>query len=361
MAAAIALPSSGVGLESVDSAAGLRQLRFSSDGRYVLAQDDVEVTVLTVQPFAVLFRIRAEDTTDAQFTPDSQQIVFVSAVTRVSRQKVTYVHSAAHAERWSIADKTRVGYQEVPAPGCGTAALSPDGRVFVCNDFEGTLWIADVDSARIVLQQRQFIKLVPVYNVIPGIGEELPNGHFLGDLGRASMDFSPDAHFLVAVPSGGQGQTIAYDVRNRTTVALRQGLGWLRSANVNAVIFAFVARDQILMTRHWFAEARHGVKTGRLVAFPSGKVLAKPRVPPGTFFRAADPSYAIVRPFGSLAGYRESKRAAAVNLHTGQVIISETPALDVFGGNYVTEPSPGVVGLYQRGKGLQATVVLHNK
>jgi hypothetical protein len=46
---------------------------------------------------------------------------------------------------------------------------------------------------------------------------------------------------------------------------------------------------------------------------------------------------------------------------TGQVIISETSALDVFGRYYVAEPSAGVVGLYERGKGLQATVALSDK
>jgi len=54
-------------------------------------------------------------------------------------------------------------------------------------------------------------------------------------------------------------------------------------------------------------------------------------------------------------------RAAAVELSTGQVIISETSALDVFGRYYVAETSAGVVGLYERAKGLQATVALSDK
>ena len=54
-------------------------------------------------------------------------------------------------------------------------------------------------------------------------------------------------------------------------------------------------------------------------------------------------------------------RAAAVEIATGQVIISETPALDVYGRSYLAESSPGVVGLYERGKGLQATIDLHKK
>ncbi len=67
------------------AAAPLRELHFSPDGRYVLAQDDAEITVLAVRPFAVLFRIPAQDATDAQFTPDSREVVFVRSVAHVER------------------------------------------------------------------------------------------------------------------------------------------------------------------------------------------------------------------------------------------------------------------------------------
>jgi hypothetical protein len=47
-----------------------------------------------------------------------------------------------------------------------------------------------------------------------------------------------------------------------------------------------------------------------------------------------------------------------VDFGTGLVIISDTLALDVFGTYYVTERPGGEVGLYEIGKGVQATVVL---
>jgi hypothetical protein len=43
---------------------------------------------------------------------------------------------------------------------------------------------------------------------------------------------------------------------------------------------------------------------------------------------------------------------------TGEMITSETPALDVLGRYYVAERAGGKVGLYERGKGLQASVSL---
>src|SRR5207248_2899490 len=77
-------------------APGLRHVRFSPDGRYVLAQDDADITVLTVQPFAVLFRVPAERASLAHFTPDSRQIVFVSSSMHVDSQRIAFSNSAAH-------------------------------------------------------------------------------------------------------------------------------------------------------------------------------------------------------------------------------------------------------------------------
>jgi hypothetical protein len=79
-------------------------------------------------------------------------------------------------------------------------------------------------------------------------------------------------------------------------------------------------------------------------------------------FRAADSGFAIVRPFGRKFLWNPYvTKSAAVELATGQAIISDTLPLDVFGHHYVAEPFAGAVGLYERGKGLQATVALHDK
>ncbi len=77
----------------------LRQLRFSPDGQHVLAQDDGEITVLTVRPFQILFRMPAENATLAQFTPDSTEVVFVSSVPRVEPLQVVLNPGPAHVER----------------------------------------------------------------------------------------------------------------------------------------------------------------------------------------------------------------------------------------------------------------------
>jgi hypothetical protein len=90
--------------------------------------------------------------------------------------------------------------------------------------------------------------------------------------------------------------------------------------------------------------------------------LSKPKVPVGPFYQTTNPGFVLFRPFGRYAfNTHQSTRSAVAELSTGLVIISDG-ALDVFGRNYVAERVIGKeVGLYEIGKGLQASVALHQK
>jgi hypothetical protein len=79
--------------------------------------------------------------------------------------------------------------------------------------------------------------------------------------------------------------------------------------------------------------------------------------------QASDPAFVVVYlSHALLFGPPNSWiQCAAVELATGQMIVDNTPALDVFGSHYVAEVRPGVVGLYERSKGLEVSVVLYNK
>jgi hypothetical protein len=339
----------------------LRQLRFSPDGRYALAQDSSAITVLTVSPLAVLFRIPAQLAGDAQFTPDSREVVFVSSPTRLDRQppaerkESLIIRSPPHVERWRIADQIHVDSPEIRGAGCGTQALSPDGRISACEDLQGTLRLTDVASGDTFFEKKQFVKLVPSYNILPGGLVDLPNGQFWGDLGEACIDYSPDAQFLLAAPCGGAGKKLAYDLREKSVVRLPPFKG-------HDGLSAFLSPHRLIVSSYGW-EPRQGVVSARVVAFPSGKLLSRPRIPAGHLYRADDPGFVLIRPFGKRANPHDpnARRAAAADLSTGEVIVSETPALDVFGRYYIAEPSAGTVGLYERAKGLQATVALHEK
>jgi hypothetical protein len=337
----------------------LRQLRFSPDGRYVLAQDDTRVTILTVKPLAVLFRAPAEKVGPAVFTPDSQDVVFVN--------------SAQHVERWHIANNIRIGDIEVKLPPCKTEKLSPDGRALACVDSEGTVGLADLVSGTVRLWKKKLgtasIDRPWHWSEIKGVVT------YSGELGSARIAFSPDGRFLIAVPAVYDSSYFAWDRRENRAVKLKGGLKRVRWAEEDALEtphFVFVASDRLVISPRWSDDM---VEPATEVAFPSGQLISKLNLVPGALYSATDPGFVIVRPYGHYTpppsaiqafaseGFRmvypySQDGALAMELSTGEVITSETPAIDVLGKYYLTELPNGDIGLYERGKGLQRSVSL---
>jgi hypothetical protein len=333
---------SGAGQDSPTRAGSLRQLRFSPDGRYILAQSDSELAVLTVEPFTILFRIPAQFATDAEFTPDSGSVVFASSVARVDSRKIALPKSAAQVEQWSIAGRARVQSAKLPPLTCGTGRLSPDGGLFACLDLNGTLHFFDVASGQAIFEKKKFAPPSQVYGRLTPIDSE-----------SASMEFSPDSNFLFVRSDDPEGPDIAWNVREKNLVNLTGPLKLLKHHPS-----VFIAPDKIFVSGGESA-LKPGVANCKVIAFPSGQLLSQPKLPFGIFARATDPGFVILRHFGSaIPGRSSPNRSAAVELSTQQAIVSETPALDVFGRLYAAEKEKGEVGLYEIGKGLKARCAL---
>ena len=200
----------------------LTNLRFSPDGRYVLAQDESGIYVLSRTPFAVLFRIEVPDALSVQFTPDSSAIVFNTNDLRV--------------EEWSIADQTRSGVYDVATPeNCRLTSLAPDGNTLACFDSRDSLDLFDVKTSALVFQRRMPLDLegfvAPfLVDELRTLGIELPL--------LVHLSFSPNGHYLLAAR---RDYEYAIDVAARTVVPIRGALaGNLRNG------IAFLAEDRIL-------------------------------------------------------------------------------------------------------------------
>src|SRR6266849_5189 len=61
----------------------LNNLKFSPDGKYLLAQDEGGMQVLNREPFAVVFFIDASDAEKAFFSPDSHSVIFYTPALRI--------------------------------------------------------------------------------------------------------------------------------------------------------------------------------------------------------------------------------------------------------------------------------------
>ncbi len=311
-----------------------RHVRFSPDGRYVLAQDVSRIEVLTAEPFRELFRIPAENASLADFTPDSKEVVFVGSSTQADARKITYVKSAARLERWSIADQRLASATELNTGPCRSQGLSPDGIAVACVGFEGTLRIFDIASNRAIFERTKVARLF----------ESASDGVLTrwGEAGSAHIEFSPDGRYVIVSPDQADGTPVAFDLREKRVVKLAGVLKGLRYTG-----FVFVGPDRLLMSG-----LRRGIwnpkRLDALVQFPSGKLLAELDLPDGSFTRAADPAFVRVHSAGT----------QALDLRSGQLVPNPKGTMDIFGDHYVAARALGVLGLYAKNGRLLSSVRL---
>ncbi|HEY3744168.1 MAG TPA: WD40 repeat domain-containing protein [Bryobacteraceae bacterium] len=372
------------------------QLQFSPNGSYVLAQDDTDISVLAIEPLHLIFRAKADHTVLGRFTPDSRELVFVSSTTQIDSTQIKIGSANPQVERWNVRDGVRVSSAVIPSLVCGTSALAPDGRTFVCDDLKGNLHVVDVPSGKEVFKKRKFALPYsdPKYEIV-----------YSGKLGAADLEFSPDGRFLIAAPKD-EGAAVIWDSREGSHVKAAGYLKLLSSLDKRAYFFTFRGNDQLVMVR-----ARYAPKTvmseckALTVGFPSGNVIASQRMPmcpsvsfysegstANRGFRSADDARFLITIFEEWLGkpgrspnpwsarlshggvansYGLSSNAPrggdvqlytrAVELGTGHMIPSCSRAMDVFQNRYVEEIRPGVVGLRNVGAAGEATVTVSGR
>ena len=228
----------------------LSHLKFSPDGRWVLAQDDASVHVFSREPLAFKWRADASDALPAQFSPDSTALVFYDDDYRV--------------ERWDLSSGQREWVRELlVAKGCVEAALSPDGAYFACVTPEFDLHVQQVASGDTVFQKRGFYKaeLRDVREILaaPPAPSDRRTHMF-------QMQFSPDVRYLVAAR---HDTSIGVDLVNRVAIPLP---GSIRSRV--GLSFAFMGPDRIAGVHDSKPE------DSAILTFPGGAVLTKLKLGP---------------------------------------------------------------------------------
>jgi WD40 repeat protein len=220
----------------------LRSIKFSPDGKYLLAQDNSSIFVLSRDPLANLFRIDAPDTYLADFTPDSTAIVFLDKELRV--------------EKWDIASQQRAWLHAVSLPvHCLQVRPSPTGERLACLTTELELEIIDVGAGTISFRRKKFYE--PVYADIPFLELAMILG---APVEFVQIQFSPDGRYLLA----GRGRTaFGYDLTAQEEIKLPQ---YLKELMVSA--FTFVGQDQVAGYRF-----QSGHQQLAFAKFPSGEIV----------------------------------------------------------------------------------------
>jgi WD40 repeat protein len=282
----------------------VNNLKFSPDGKYVLAQDEGGIQVLTRDPFAVLFFIDAPDAEKATFTPDSHSVAFYNATLRV--------------EVWDIASKRRTSLHEMTLnESCLQTRLSPDGAYLACLRPDASIVLLDVATGNTIAQKTGFFQQNDIY--FASLFLELRTV-------LAHMAFSSDGRYFLA---GSRDQDFAYDLQLKAPLNLP---GKFRGPL--AVSFAFLGSDRIV------GVDRKEPGKSPVMRFPSGELLTELRL--ADTVHVEPPShgnYVMIWPL-------RDHPLGAMNIDTGNVMMQfERTAGDIYDNWVVTERRDGQLAM----------------
>lgn len=284
-------------------------LRFSPNGKYILAQDSNSLYIMTRQPFEFAFRIDAPAARPAQFTPDSTGVVFYDRELRV--------------ERWDLSGRQRAQADEVVIQKtCLQTRLAPDGHTLACINREYDLVLVDVATGDHIFERNHFYK--PKLELEGGIS----SFRIIFQINYLNMEFSPDGRYFVAAAKN--GNSLAFEIATRQEVPLRGS-----AKEAVATSFTFLDAERVAGV-----SGQHGEKS--LVArFPSGELIQRVDLGSARPSRVAHGNYLLLRPIRDYA-------VGVLDLQTNDIIrASKEPALDIYDKNCVSQLKSGELGMFE--------------
>jgi len=310
----------------------LERLRFSRDGKYIMAQDESSIFVLSHDPYKQLFRFDADQALPAEFSPDSQQIVFSTR--------------GLHSEVWSIPDQKLLASHDPNSRNrCIQALISPDGRTLFClashSEVLGfdmgcqrfgdrllctsplDLIMLDAASGDVLLRKNDFF--VPSF----GFATELNLVNALGlPVDLVPSSFSADGNTILIGPSANK---LAFDLRTRTAIKVKKGL----TVDL-ADVYAFVGNDKVMGVGHTIANSG-------LFSFPDGEHLKPIPFSLANLQSTSSGNYVLSHDLKEYAVGLFDLDAAKF------VIASKATAMDVWNDTLLNENADGGIVLHKLG------------
>jgi WD40 repeat protein len=293
----------------------LDHLRFSRDGKYILAQDENSIFILTREPFKEVFRFDADRALPADFTPNSQNVVFTTP--------------GLHVERWSIAEKRLISAREVVSQqSCFQVLLAPDGNTIYCpyqaKDGSISLSLLDVDTGNVVFEKKNWFRPDVQFQM------SLMLSRYFGEVNDfVTTSLSSDGNTLLTGP--GQFR-LAIDLRTRTPVKLGGAL--LDSGFGNA--YCFRGNDKVVLLRTYLSASG-------TFSFPEGKRLSTIAAALPWVRATTGTDLVITKP-------SQSAFLTLADLSSGKYVPSlKAGAIDAMGGQSLSESSDGSVSLFPLG------------
>jgi hypothetical protein len=293
----------------------LERLRFSRDGKYVLAQDESSISVMTRDPFKLLFRFDAEKALPAEFSPDSQRVVFHTP--------------GLHTEEWSVPErKLLASHEPVARQECVQTKFAPDGRSLFClsarlEDYDLMLDLTMMDpvTGEVLFQKKGFFEPTNEFLYKLAIVKR-----FSLPLDLTPSSFSADGNTLLIGPATDK---LAFDLRERKPIALGSGL----KINVSGA-YAFMGDDKVMGVADY-------VKDSGIFSFPDGKRLQAVPIGLTDLESVTNGNYVLSQ---NIEGFA----VGLVDVSAGKfALASHAPSMDVWNGWFLNENPDGSVLMHK--------------
>jgi len=303
----------------------INAIRISPDGKYVLAQDDSGMFVLSRQPLKSIFHILAWDAKPAMFTPDSQSIVY----------SIGGFGESPRVEKWNIASQQRTEVHEIHVgKGCLNPSLSPDGKNLACiidpgstDTFRLDLVVYDTATGTEVWRRNNWWSpgimtggywesLNLIYGAEKRWERELP------------IRFSPNGRYLLA---HALSNYIGVDLSSHSTISLSNGIKNLMEQNV----FTFLGDDRFIGIKDSYSG------NARVVKFPSGETVADDlHIGNATPNSVARGNYIVLRPL-------KKNPVGLMDITRKEIVLaSRNTGLDVWDNFCITELVDGAIAKF---------------
>ena len=265
-----------------------QQIRFSSDGKYLLVQLESGIYILSRRPLEIQTWIYAPDILPVRFSADSKTLILATRSLAITR--------------WNLADNRRSDETILKKRGgCLASELSPHGDLAACLDPSLVLELYRTDTGERILgqqvltEQERLAAGIVSTGIIPrnegtAYAEPFGYGFFytLEDLANREMFgarflFSPDSHFILMLDRAHR-TAVCVDSTARRKVRCP---GIIKD-HWNATI-CFVAPNQIAVLDPGNPEK------SQILEFPGGQLVTKLDVTARIAAPATQSNYLIVR------------------------------------------------------------------
>ncbi len=266
------------------------QVRFSSDGDYLLVQLESGIYILNRRPLEVRTWIHAPDILSARFSADSKTLILATRSLAITR--------------WNLADNQRVDERILKKPDdlCIASELSPNGDLAVCLDPSLALELYRTDTGERVLGEQVFtdqaklaaglvsVGLIPRNQGTPyaepfgyGVSYRLELLAEREVLFGPRFIFSPDAHFLLMLDRPHRS-AVCVDVGARRKI----GCPGIIKDHWNATV-CFVERNEIAVVDP------DNPEESQIAELPGGQFVTKLHLAARVATPATQSKYLIVR------------------------------------------------------------------